>query len=67
MAGKEIDAAALKHKPAKRRNISAAGLEPVMAEECIAGLFDGRVEVVDREGLKTYVRAAAPSEALYAF
>jgi predicted nucleotidyltransferase len=33
----------------------------------IAGLFDGRVDVVDREGLKSYVRPAATSDALYAF
>jgi uncharacterized protein len=33
----------------------------------IAGLFDGRVDVVDREGLKSYVRPAATADALYAF
>ena len=33
----------------------------------IAGLFDDPVDVVDREGLKSYVRPAATADALYAF
>ena len=33
----------------------------------IAGLFDGPVDVVEREGLKPYVRPAATADALYAF
>ncbi len=33
----------------------------------IASLFDGRVDVVDREGLKPYVRPAAVADAIYAF
>jgi predicted nucleotidyltransferase len=33
----------------------------------IAGLFDGPVDVIDREGLKSYVRPAATADALYAF
>src|SRR5271166_4711613 len=33
----------------------------------IAGLFDGPVDVIDRQGLKSYVRPAATSDALYAF
>ena len=33
----------------------------------IADLFDGRVDVVNREGLKPYVKPAATSDALYAF
>ena len=33
----------------------------------IAGLFEGPVDVIDREGLKTYVRPAATADALYAF
>lgn len=33
----------------------------------IAGLFDGPVDVIDREGLKPYIRPAAESEAMYAF
>ncbi len=33
----------------------------------IAGLFEGPVDVVDREGLKSYVRPAATAGALYAF
>jgi len=33
----------------------------------IAGLFDGRVDVIDREKLRTHVRRPAQSEAVYAF
>ena len=33
----------------------------------IAGLFDGTVDVVDREALKSYVRPAATVDAVYAF
>jgi len=33
----------------------------------IADLFDGPVDVVDRDGLKPYVKPAATSEAIYAF
>jgi predicted nucleotidyltransferase len=33
----------------------------------IAGLFEGPVDVVDREGLKSYVQPAATAEAIYAF
>jgi uncharacterized protein len=33
----------------------------------IAGLFDGSVDVVSREGLKPYVRPAATTDAIYAF
>lgn len=36
-------------------------------KEYIAGLFTGPVDVVDREGLKPYVRPAATVDALYAF
>lgn len=36
-------------------------------KDYIAGLFDGRVDVVNREGLKPYVRPAATSDAIYAF
>jgi predicted nucleotidyltransferase len=36
-------------------------------KEYIAGLFDGRVDVVDRNGLKPYVRPAATADAVYAF
>ena len=41
--------------------------EYVSIREYLAGLFDGRVDIVDREGLKPYVRPAATSEAIYAF
>jgi predicted nucleotidyltransferase len=33
----------------------------------IAGLFDGPVDVVDREGLKPYIRPPVETDALYAF
>jgi uncharacterized protein len=33
----------------------------------IAGLFDGQVDVIDREGLKSHVRPAAAPDALNAF
>jgi hypothetical protein len=41
--------------------------EYVGIKEYIASLFDGPVDVVDREGLKPYVRPAATSDAIYAF
>jgi predicted nucleotidyltransferase len=41
--------------------------EYVRIKEYIAGLFEGRVDVVDREGLKPYVRPAATTDAIYAF
>ena len=33
----------------------------------IASLFDGRVDVIDREALKPHVRPAATGDAVYAF
>lgn len=36
-------------------------------KEFVAGLFDGRVDVVSRDGLKPYVRPAATADAIYAF
>jgi predicted nucleotidyltransferase len=36
-------------------------------KDYIASLFDGPVDVVNREGLKPYVRPAATSDAIYAF
>jgi predicted nucleotidyltransferase len=36
-------------------------------KEYIAGLFDGPVDVVSRDGLKPYVRPAATADAVYAF
>jgi uncharacterized protein len=36
-------------------------------KDYIAGLFEGPVDVVNRDGLKPYVRPAATSDALYAF
>jgi predicted nucleotidyltransferase len=36
-------------------------------KEYIAGLFDGPVDVVSRDGLKPYIRPAATADAVYAF
>ena len=41
--------------------------EYVRIKEFIASLFDGRVDVVDRDGLKPYGRPAAIADAIYAF
>ena len=41
---------------------NSAGLK-----DYIAGLFGGRVDVVNRDGLKPYVRPAATADAIYAF
>jgi predicted nucleotidyltransferase len=41
--------------------------EYVRIKEYIANLFDGQVDVVDREGLKPYVRPTATADAIYAF
>lgn len=41
--------------------------EYVGLKEYIASLFDGSVDVVNREGLKPYVRPAATADAIYAF
>ena len=41
--------------------------EYVGIEDFIASLFDGPVDVVDREGLKPYLRPAATADAIYAF
>ena len=41
--------------------------EYVRIKEYIASLFEGRVDIVDREGLKPYVRPAATADAIYAF
>jgi uncharacterized protein len=39
----------------------------VALKDYIAGLFDGPVDVVSRDGLKPFVRPAATADALYAF
>ncbi len=41
--------------------------EYVALKDYIAGLFDGPVDVVSRDGLKPYVRPAATTDAIYAF
>lgn len=41
--------------------------EYVRIKEYIASLFEGPVDVVDKEGLKPYVRPAATADAIYAF
>ena len=41
--------------------------EYVGLKRYIAGLFDGPVDVIDRDGLRPYIRPPAESEAVYAF
>jgi uncharacterized protein len=41
--------------------------EYVGVKEYIASLFDGPVDVVNRDGLKPYVKPAAMADAIYAF
>ena len=41
--------------------------EYVGIKEYIASLFDGPVDVVDREGLKPFIRPAVTADAIYAF
>jgi predicted nucleotidyltransferase len=36
-------------------------------KDTIASLFQGRVDVVSRDGLKSYVRPAVTADAIYAF
>jgi predicted nucleotidyltransferase len=36
-------------------------------KDYIAGLFDGPIDVVSRDGLKAYVKPAATADAIYAF
>jgi predicted nucleotidyltransferase len=36
-------------------------------KDSIAALFDGRVDVVNRDGLKPHVKPAATTDAIYAF
>jgi predicted nucleotidyltransferase len=36
-------------------------------KQYIAGLFEGPVDVVNRDGLKPHVRPAATADAIYAF
>lgn len=36
-------------------------------KDYIAGLFDGPVDVVNRDGLKPYLRPTATADAIYAF
>ena len=36
-------------------------------KEYIASLFEGRVDVIDREALKPYLQPAAVADAIYAF
>ena len=48
-------------------NVPVGVYEYVRLKEYIASLFEGPVDVVDREGLKPYVRTAAIADAIYAF
>jgi uncharacterized protein len=41
--------------------------EYVALKEFIAGLFDGPVDMVSRDGLKPFVRPTVTAEAIYAF
>ena len=41
--------------------------EYVALKDYIAGLFEGPVDIVSRDGLKPYVRPAAAADASYAF
>ena len=41
--------------------------EYVGLKDYIAGLFDGRVDVVNRDGLKPYIKPATTADAIYAF
>lgn len=41
--------------------------EYVALKDYIAGLFEGPVDVVNRDGLKPYVRPTATADAIYAF
>jgi predicted nucleotidyltransferase len=41
--------------------------EYVALKDYIAELFDGSVDVVSRNGLKSYIRPAATADAIYAF
>jgi predicted nucleotidyltransferase len=53
----------IKFDPAARVTVfNYAGLK-----DYIAGLFNGPVDVVNREGLKPYVRPVATSDGIYAF
>jgi predicted nucleotidyltransferase len=46
---------------------AVGGWEFVGLKTYIASLFNGPVDVVDREGLKPFVRPAAIADAVYAF
>jgi hypothetical protein len=41
--------------------------EYVEIKDYIASLFEGSVDVVDREGLNPYVQPSATADAIYAF
>ncbi len=41
--------------------------EYVRLKRYIAGLFEGPVDVIDRDGLRPYIRRPAENEAVYAF
>ena len=60
--GSDIDIM-VEFDPAARVTVfNYAGLK-----DYIAGLFDGPVDVVNRDGLKPYLRSAATTDAIYAF
>jgi predicted nucleotidyltransferase len=39
----------------------------VAIKEYVAGLFEGPVDVIDREGLKPHLRSSSDRDAIYAF
>ena len=48
-------------------NVRMTVFDYVDLKDYIAALFDEPVDVVNREGLKAYVRPAATADAIYAF
>ena len=48
-------------------NVRLGAFDYVGLKDYIAGLFDAPVDVVNRAGLKPYVKPAALSDAVYAF
>jgi uncharacterized protein len=47
--------------------VAMTAFDYVGLKEFIAGLFNGPVDVVRRDGLKPHVRPAATAQAIYAF
>jgi predicted nucleotidyltransferase len=58
----ESDFDMLEFDPTARITVFDDGLKDYMAT-----LFDGQVDVVNRDGLKSYVKPAVTTDAIYAF